>query len=92
MATIIRQTLPIVDALRAQAERQGLSTRGMAEELDVSPTTVSNWYRGNVTPALTADNQRRFAQFLEISPRQVVELFEIDLSSEALRGSLAFAA
>lgn len=89
VATIVRHTLPVVDAIRERADQLGLSTRAVGEALGVSASSVSNWYRGNYTPPLTAETQAAIARFLEVSPRRVVELYELDLSSdEHMGGSL----
>lgn len=87
MATIVKETLPVVDAIRDRAREEGLSTRGVGERLGVSPSTVSNWYRGNVTPPLNAETQAAVARFLEVSPARVVELFGLDLSVSSSGGS-----
>lgn len=90
MGQVIRTTLPIVDAVAARIEELGISNRRAAEELGVSHQTVPNWLRGSSSPPLDAKHQAAFARFLEISPREVIELYGLDLSSErAMRPYLA---
>ena len=88
MAVITRITLPIVDAVAERMEQEHLSRRQVAQQLGTSPSTVSNWLRGLVDPVLTRELQHALAKFLEVSPFQVAELFEVDLSRERLGGYL----
>lgn len=90
MGRVVRETLPVIDAVAARIEELGISQRQASRDLDVSPQTVPNWLRGSTTPPLDAKHQQAFARFLEISPREVVELYGLDVSSErALRPYLA---
>lgn len=82
MAHIVRETLPVVDAITERIDQDGLSYRQAADLLGTSPGTVRNWIKGNVTPPLTGDTQRNIARFLGVSPRRVVELFSIDLGDD----------
>lgn len=84
MAVLTRRTLPIVDALAVEIEYRGISARRAAELLGVSHQTVPNWLKGNTTPPLNAETQAAFARFLDVSPREVVELFELDLSGDPI--------
>ena len=84
MAVIVRETLPIVDAIAEKMERERLSARHVARALEVSPQTVTNWLKAFHPPALDADTQAAFARFLGVSPRRVVELFQLDLSDAPL--------
>jgi len=83
MGQVIRTTLPIIDAIGAAIAERGISARMAAEQLGVSNGSVSNWLKGTSTPPLDARHQQAFAAFLGISPREVVELYGLDLSSEA---------
>ena len=83
MGTVVRQTLPVVDAIQVEIARRGVSLRTAAMQLGVSHQTVTNWLRGGTTPVLTSEAQHNIAAFLGVSPKRVVELFDLDLSSEA---------
>lgn len=87
MGRIVYYRLPIIDQLQAHAERLGVSVRSMATRLEVTPSTVSGWYRGVSAPHLDPRLQRRLAAELGISPRRVLELFDLDLSDEPLRSA-----
>ena len=87
MGRIVLYRLPICDHLAAHAEREELSVRGLAARLEVTPTTVSAWLRGVTTPSLDARLQRRLATELRVSPRRVLELFDLDLSDALVDGS-----
>ena len=86
MATITRTTLPIVDAVQHRMEELSWSRRHVATALSTSPSTISNWMRGMVDPVFSRDLQHRLAIFLELSPYEVAELFEVDLSRERMGG------
>lgn len=80
MPTIVRHTLPVVDALVERIDELGLTYREAADQLGVSPTTIMNWKRGVVDPALTVDLQLRLADFLELPPFWVADMFLLDLT------------
>ncbi len=92
MPIIEVEVLPVIVSIEARMRQDAISLRQAAEDLDVTHPTLANWLRGISRPKLTADLQRRLASFLGVSPRRVVELFDLDVSSEALRPYLTSAA
>lgn len=89
MGQVVKETLPVVDAVAATMDERGISARQAATELGVSNGTVSNWLKANTNPPLDADTQAALARFLDVSPRRVVELFGIDLSDDPLDSGAA---
>lgn len=89
MTTITLYRLPIFDRLDDHAADRGWSTRELGRRLEVAPTTVGNWLRGTVVPTLDRPLQMRLARLLEVSPREVLELFALSLDEQPLAGEAA---
>lgn len=63
-----------------------MSGRELAMALGVSPSTPGNWARGtDVT--LTPEMQRSVADFLRMSPLEVLDLAGYDVSEEVAAGA-----
>lgn len=87
MATRTVEIMDLVVALEERRDELGITNAEVARRLDVSGSTLSAWLTGGMAPKLNADTQQAFAAFLNVSPRRVVELYGLDLSSRASRGS-----
>ncbi len=84
MATIVRETLPVVDAISDLIEDQHVSNREVARRLGVAPGTVGNWLDAKTVPDWRDDRlRRRISILLGVSPLRVLELFGVDTSDEA---------
>lgn len=84
MGDVVKHRLAVVDAIEQRARADGLSLRQLAERLGVSASTCSNWLRASVEPAPSRGLQLRIAAYLEVSPLEVLELFELELAAEPL--------
>lgn len=83
MATIIRETLPVVDVINQTMAERGYSNREVAKRLQVAPGTVGNWLEAKTKPDWRDEALRkRLAVFLGVSPLKVLQLFNIDVSDE----------
>jgi transcriptional regulator with XRE-family HTH domain len=73
---------PAVAALMTEAiEDSGISQRDLAERMDLSETTVSNWVRGIRPPAL--ENINAVCAILEISADTLLRAIGIELHPPA---------
>jgi len=83
MATIIKTTLPVVDAIIDTIKARGVSQRQAAIQLGVSPSTIGNWAEGSNVPDVRNEQLRtRIGSFLQVPPIRVLELFGLDVSDE----------
>jgi transcriptional regulator with XRE-family HTH domain len=83
MATVIKETLPVVDRIAEVIQERGISNREAARQLGVSPQSIGNWIKANHPPDVN-DRELRYniALFLRVSPLKVLELFGLDISDE----------
>lgn len=72
---------PLVKALRAKLEEEGMTLRKAGELVGVSGQTINNWAKGTVSITLNADYQHGLARLLDVSPRRVLRLAGFDLGS-----------
>lgn len=57
-------------------ENRHLSQRQIADKLDITSQTVSNWETGNTHPRLTPKQTLYLCQLLQISLERLVEVLE----------------
>ena len=81
----------LVIAIERRIDALGISKSEAARRLGISHQRLDQWLRGS-DPRLDADLQASVARFLDISPRQVLELMGYDLGSARLGGYLRCAA
>ena len=72
---------PLVDALRAKLDEDGMTVRKAGDIAGVSGQTVANWARGTVAPKMNAEHQAGLARLLQVSPRSVLEMAGFDLEA-----------
>lgn len=83
MGVIVKETLPVVDAIAAKIDDRGISVRDAAAMIGVNFRTLYNWLNANTNPPMNAETIPALARFLEVPRVQVVELFGVDLGSES---------
>lgn len=77
MGTVTLTTTDLVDRIAERCD--ATSARQVAAELDVSPSTVTNWRRGT-DMVLTRSLQLRLAVLLGETPTEVLRLHGYDVS------------
>lgn len=58
--------------IEAEQQERDWSNRAVADALNISPSTLTNWYAG-MKPTLTGDNLAGICEFLQIGPGDVIE-------------------